>query len=306
MVLSVLAFIITMALNALAGSGSKNGPFRQSTGNVSNRFDTEITPAGWTFSIWGVIYAWLSAMLGYILIGLCRRTMYGPMYCHPAVLPYGFYLSWIVNLSLNITWLFLWDREQMVAGLVVLALVAFTNYLVIFFSCHGLYIYGAWLNKYHKMDLWLIRVLVQNGMGVYATWTTIATLLNFTVVLEYSAGLAKMDAATVSLSLLLIETIAWFVVENFVLEKHVRYILTVYPVVIVALTGNITKHYDPAAPSRNSIFTVVLLALASVLFVVRVLLVIWRHRKRPLYQDSNSEVLMSPMDIAAKQKKVFT
>lgn len=49
----------------------------------------------------------------------------------------------------------------MVAALIMLALVAFSNYLVIFFSCYGLKEYGAWLNKYHTKDLWCIRVLVR-------------------------------------------------------------------------------------------------------------------------------------------------
>lgn len=45
---------------------SLSGPFRSSTGNVSARHETDITPAGWTFSIWGVIYTWLSLMVIYI------------------------------------------------------------------------------------------------------------------------------------------------------------------------------------------------------------------------------------------------
>ncbi|KPP56657.1 hypothetical protein Z043_125708 [Scleropages formosus] len=303
--LAALAFCVTVAINALAGSGSKGGPFHQSTGNVSAKYETDITPAGWTFSIWGVIYAWLSAMMLYIVTGLCRRNSYGWTYCKPAVLPYGFFLSWTLNMILNIVWLFLWDREQLVAGLVVLALIAFTNYLVIFFCCHGLHLYGAWLNKDHKVDLWAIRVLILNGVGVYATWTTIATLLNFSVVLEYSAGASRAGAGTVGLSLLLTEVIIWFILENVLLERHVRYLLTVYPVVIVALTGNVAKRYDPAAPSRNSIFTAVLLALACALFVLRVLLVVFRCWKQPLYRGENTEALMSPLDIAEKQKRVF-
>lgn len=46
-----------------------------------------------------------------------------------------------------------------------------------------------------------------------------------------------------------------FFLENTVLDKHVRYILTIYPVVIWALTGVYTKNYDAAAPSSNDIFT---------------------------------------------------
>lgn len=45
-----------------------------------------------------------------------------------------------------------------------------------------------------------------------------------------------------------------FVLENFFLDKHVRYILIIYPVVIWALTGSYTKNYDPASPSQTGIF----------------------------------------------------
>lgn len=50
--------------------------------------------------------------------------------------------------------------------------------------------------------------------------------------------------------------------------------------------------------------SVVLLGIASALFVVRIILVIWRHFKQPLYDDVNPEA-MEPMDIAANQKKIF-
>lgn len=49
----------------------------------------------------------------------------------------------------------------MIAALIMLAFVAFTNYMMIFFSCRGLKEYGAWLNKYHNKDLWCIRILVK-------------------------------------------------------------------------------------------------------------------------------------------------
>ncbi|XP_023696964.2 uncharacterized protein [Paramormyrops kingsleyae] len=298
---SVLFFLVTIIFNGLAGSG--RGPFSQSTGNVSAQYDTEITPAGWTFSIWGVIYAWLSAMLIYILTGFCRRTSYDWMYCSPAVLPYAFFLSCMLNMSLNVTWLFLWDREQMIAAVIVLALIAFTSYLMILFSCHVLYLYGAWLHLQHPADLWLVRVLVQNGIGLYATWTTVATLLNFTVALQHNAGVSKYDAATVALVQLLVEVIlclrglpSWGLwcdrvqlerpaimgtLANLVLETHLRYLLIIYPVVILALIGSLTKDYDVVSPSRNNIFTAALLAFACVLFIVRIGLVVRDIKSSP-------------------------
>ncbi|XP_062841302.1 uncharacterized protein si:ch211-161h7.5 [Trichomycterus rosablanca] len=193
----------------------------------------------------------------------------------------------------------------MIAAFILLFLVAFTNYLMIFFSCHGLKEYGAWLNKYHRIDLWCIRILVQNGIAVYTTWTSIASLINFTITLSYDAGMNKTDAATLALSLLLVAVIAWFVLENTLLDRHVRYILTIYPVIIVALSGGMTKNFDASAPALNSVFTAVLLAIACVLLVVKVCLVIWRHLKQPIYGDTITPGMMLPMEIAEKQKRIL-
>lgn len=50
---------------------------------------------------------------------------------------------------------------------------------------------------------------VQNGIATYATWTTIATLLNFTVVLDMTS-ISATNAATVSLCILLLELVTWY------------------------------------------------------------------------------------------------
>ncbi|XP_070842771.1 uncharacterized protein [Chaetodon trifascialis] len=300
---SVAAYVISLIFNGLSVVGL--GPYQTTTANVSAVFDTQITPSGWTFNIWSVIYIWLTAMIIYILTGICRRTGYGYVYCSPAVLPYGFFISWCVNICFNIGWLIVWDRGMMIAALIFLIVVISTNYSMIFFTCHGLHIYGPWLQKYHKIDLWLLRVLVQNGVMVYTTWTTIATLINLTIVLTYEAKMSPEDAATISYSLLAAVLLLWFVLENLVLDKHVRYILITYPVVIWALAGNLDKNYDYDSPSLNGIFIAVLLAIACALFAVRIFLVIWRHFNSPLYSDVSPEAL-EPMQIAVKQKKIFS
>ncbi|XP_022065400.2 uncharacterized protein LOC110961910 [Acanthochromis polyacanthus] len=302
MVLALVVFIITMVFSALAASGKQ--PFLVSTGNISDEFVTEITPSGWTFAIWGIIYTFLALVLVYVLSGFFRKNEYGYVYCSPAVLSHGFFVLWCLNLILNIGWLLLWDRKIIVASLIFLILVASTNYGVIFFSCYGLHKYGAWLNKYHKVDLWLHRVLIQNGVAIYATWTTIATLVNLAIVVSYDGNMSPPDAATLSLSILTVVLIVWFVLENFLLDKYVRFILSIYPAAIWALSGVYTKNYNPAAPTRNNIFIAALLAIACVLFAARILLVVWRQKKRPFYRDVNPDA-MSPMEIAEKLKIIY-
>lgn len=51
---------------------------------------------------------------------------------------------------------------------------------------------------------------VQNGIATYATWTTVATLLNLTVVLDMTS-MSPTNAATVSLCILLLEVVVWSV-----------------------------------------------------------------------------------------------
>ncbi|KAM4543409.1 uncharacterized protein V3H82_021323 [Fundulus diaphanus] len=302
MAAALIIFIITMAFSALAAAGSS--PFLYNTANISAQFVIQLTPSGWTFTIWTIIYIFLALVMAYALSGIFRKNAYGYVYCSPAVLPYGFYAFWCLNLVLNLSWLFLWDRMFMPAALAFLILIALTNYVVIFFSCYGLSQYGAWLNKYHRVDLWLHRVLIQNGIAIYATWTTIASLVNLTIVLVYDANVSNTDAAKISLSILTAVVVVWFFLENFVLDEHVRFILTIYPAVIWALTGVFTENYNAADPTHNNIFIAALLGIACFLFVARIFLVTSRQIKMPLYKDVNPDD-MSPMAIAANQKKMF-
>ncbi|XP_042187597.1 uncharacterized protein LOC103175372 [Callorhinchus milii] len=280
LVVAVVVYITMSAFNALAGTGPSmeityftppldqvkgtkldhnRGPFVSLCSllkNVSDKYRTDFTPAGWTFGIWGVIYLWQALWIIYSLTGLCRRK--AQAWIH-SVVPYPFFIIWIINNLFNIGWIFLWDREYLITALVFLALIAFTNYTALFFSYYALNKQGPWLQKHSKVDLWLVRILVQNGIVVYATWPTIATLLNFAIELTYSANVDIYTSGTVALSILAFQVVLWYVLvlfclENFVLDKYVHYTLTVYPVVIVALSGFLNNNFNINSPSRNNIY----------------------------------------------------
>ncbi|CAK6969379.1 uncharacterized protein LOC128368915 [Scomber scombrus] len=286
-ILCAVVYVAVLVINGLAGAG--RGPFHSSTGNVSALYETDITPAGWTFSIWGVIYTWLTLMVIYITLYAFRGSW------AQSLLPYAFYFCWLSNMVMNMIWLVLWDRELMLAAMVILILISITNYCALFFCCFATDYYGMWLQTYHPKDLACLRILVQNGLALYTTWTSIASLINFSLVLHLW-GVVRSTAASASLCILFAELMGWFILENWVLDRWVRNILTVYPVVIVALVGNIFKHFNPADPTPNSIFMVVLLVLACVLLVFRICTVIWRNMRRPLYSPGSARLLVSPLD----------
>ncbi|XP_022089454.1 uncharacterized protein LOC110978630 isoform X2 [Acanthaster planci] len=293
-VLVTVVLILTLFINALSGSiGIDMGWFLNNTGDVSDYYYLEITPAGWTFSIWAVIYTFQVLFILYVLISLCRRNDQGPVYRNPPVINSLMLLLYTINLGLNVSWLFLWDRQLLPVALVVIALLPFTLYLALIINHRLVNKSGSNLRNYHRGDLIAVRIIVQNGLALYATWVTIATLLNFAIVLSYWGGMSQSDASTVSLSILLVEVLVYFVLENIVLEKYLRYTYTVWMVVLFALTGSVAKNWSPG--SRNSIFSVVLLALAGALFIVKIALSIWRAYTRPLYVN---QVSQSKQDLA--------
>lgn len=49
---------------------------------------------------------------------------------------------------------------------------------------------------------------------------------------------------------------------------------------------------------------VALLGVSCTLLALRLVLVIWKNMKRPLLEDASPEV-MSPMEIAERQKKIY-
>jgi tryptophan-rich sensory protein len=97
---NILAFVVTVLVNGLAGSttilGGKN------TAQISDASPTLITPAGYVFAIWGVIYVLLGAFVVFQALPNERGE--------------GFHskigVLFILSSLVNVAWLFLWRNSQ--------------------------------------------------------------------------------------------------------------------------------------------------------------------------------------------------
>ncbi|XP_066299391.1 uncharacterized protein [Branchiostoma lanceolatum] len=266
--------------------------------NGSRFFPNEINPAVWTFvGIWPTIYAWNFLWLIYVLITVCRRNARGYVYVAPELFPTSFYVVWCAHQVLLTCWRFLNDAQERVGAAMVLGIGACTLYYMLYVSYRRVDRCGPWLTANAPVDLWLVRILAHNALALYATWATIATLLSFGSTLTYSGGYNNEDTATGMLGLLLVITLVWFALENFVFERYCRYTLVPYIVVVLALAGIMDKNRSDFG-KRNVIFTCVLLVVASLLLVVRFSLVIWRHVTQPLYVSTvkTTSVKMSQLN----------
>lgn len=284
-VVNVILFALVLFINACASNvdGPLNWLFGNlSTGEVSDKYYLEITPAGWAFSIWGLIYTWQLLWIIYSLSLICRKNV-------PEVLSPLFFLFYMLANVCNVSWivLFSWEKIQ---------ICAFVLFATLFCLCATLAVSYWRMNKLHtdqfpKFDFWAIQILVNNGIALYATWCTVASLLNLAMAISYFHGVKQDVASTISLSILSVEIFVWFILENTVLERFLRYTVTIYPVLIWALSASIAKNFDPA--KRNSIFTVVLLSAACALFFARIMHMIWRAKTRKVQRNKDLKLLES-------------
>lgn len=259
------------------------GIFKSSTGDISDKYYLDVTPAGWTFSIWGVIYVWQTLWLIYAIVNIFRKTDSGLAFNSPELMTAPFFVIFTINMGMNLAWILLFDREYLEPCLAVLFLMYVTLYLCLIFSYKALYQNLNSLKKSdRKVDIWLTRILVQNGISVYATWCTIATNLNLAMVIAYRSSFyaSPQTAGTVALGVIAAEIVLFVTLDFFVLDKFTRYTLTPYCVIIVALIGSLSKNYSEGA--RNTTFTIVLLSIAGVLFLIKIILTIFRHLRNPI------------------------
>ncbi|XP_015210046.1 uncharacterized protein [Lepisosteus oculatus] len=280
---SILTFVATTFFYVEATTGSFNGLFLTTIANTTEEYVLEVSLDNWLSTTWILIGVWNGLWLVYVFSTLFRRNVFGTVCCNPEIHPPSFYVFWIFNNLLSIGWLFLWDWQYIFRALSLKILIPYSCYVMLTISYRNLYRHGSWLKINSPQDLWYIRYLIQNGVALYASWTSVEALINFGIVLKYKAGIEDPAVSTIVLTLLLFEILLWFVLENFIFEKYVRYTFTVYPVVILALGGMFTRNYHYDTLPRSTIYCGALMILTAVICVIRLIAICFYDERRPLF-----------------------
>ena len=111
---NILAFIFTIIVNSLAGSTTLIGG--KVTAEISDANFTLITPAGYTFSIWGIIYTLLGIFVIYQALPSQKNKDF-----HNKI-------GWLFVLTsiINICWLFLWQFEYLIFSVILIFMLLAT------------------------------------------------------------------------------------------------------------------------------------------------------------------------------------
>ena len=158
--INILAFVLTVLVNSLAGSTTLLGGVN--TAQVSNANPTLITPAGYVFSIWGIIYV----LLGIFVVFQALPSQQGKEFQKS--------VGWLFVLSsvANIAWLFLWQFEYLSVSVVLMFLLLVS--LILIYTRLGIGKSKVSLRE---------RLAVHLPFSVYLGWITIATIANVSVTL---------------------------------------------------------------------------------------------------------------------------
>lgn len=157
---NIIAFALTVLVNGLAGSTTILGG--KLTAEISDANPTLITPAGYVFSIWGVIYILLGTFVVFQALPSQKEKNY-----HERI-------GWLFVFSslLNIAWLFLWQFEYLDLSVILMFLLL-----------------AALIAIYLRLNIGKStvplreRLAVHVPFSVYLGWITIASIANVTVTL---------------------------------------------------------------------------------------------------------------------------
>ncbi|MBS7630506.1 tryptophan-rich sensory protein [Candidatus Bathyarchaeota archaeon] len=158
--INILTFAATIIINGLAGSARLIGG--KTTAEVSDSFPTLITPAGYVFSIWGVIYVLLGVFMVYQALPSQKNNRFQEK------------VGWLFALSnlLNIFWIFLWHFGQLVLSVILMTLI-FLDLILIYLRLQTVKTGVSTLEK----------IAVHLPFSVYLGWITIASIANFAAML---------------------------------------------------------------------------------------------------------------------------
>lgn len=160
--LTALTLVFMLVMNTLANALPING---RTSGAVSDSFPLVFVPAGYVFSIWGLIYVGLISLVVYAFTGAGRRSS--------RVAALGG--AWLpLNFTANGLWILCW-HYGFYLGSLILMLVILASLKAVHArldACDG-------AGRATAGETWLVRV----PLSIYQGWISVATIPNFAVVL---------------------------------------------------------------------------------------------------------------------------
>lgn len=256
--LVICSFVFMIAVNALAEVLPLGG---MNTGQISGLYPNLITPAAYTFTIWGVIYLLLFFHVLSVM-GLFRQTAYSPETMKSVELLFS--ISSLVNAG----WMVAWHANLM--GVALLLMVTLLVLLAVI------------IRKLDPIQGSLKeRLLVRVPFSIYLGWITVATIANATV-LFVSLGFTGSPAPDLWAVGILVIGLAIGVL-TIVREVDIAYGLVFF----WAYAGILVRHLSSSGYAGSYLDVVMVLCASLAVIAVSLVFVI---SKRRLMESSKASI----------------
>lgn len=236
------AFVAVLFVNFLSNALPLNG---RTAGEISDALPSYFTPAGYTFSIWGLIY---TALLGFIIYQALpaqrERRFLGQ-------------IGWLfaVSSAFNVAWLFSWHYG--VYALSLLFMVALLITLV------AIYLRLKIGRRHPGMSI-ADKALVHFPFSLYLGWITVATIANVASVTAYWGwdGFGIAGPTWSAIMMLVAAAVAGILLFN---RRNLAYA----GVLIWALFGIRAAYPDVPLIANTAVIAAVLIALFALVGYLR-------------------------------------
>jgi hypothetical protein len=153
-ILNAIFLLVTFLVNGIYPAFAPN-----TVGEISAKFLNYLTPAGYAFSIWGIIYFFLAVFGVYQLIPSTydsKRINQG----------YSYWL--LINCIANSVWIVVWQNQFIGVSVGVI--------LVILLTAGRIYI--VLKREYDPSESWVEWTCTQVGISLYFAWLIAASIVN--------------------------------------------------------------------------------------------------------------------------------
>ena len=155
--LNLFSLIAVIVINALANALPING---YNTGELSAMYPNSFVPAGFTFSIWGVIYVFLIIWSVYFLLPNQRNQS--------RYQSHGVGLWFIISCLGNVLWILAWHYMQVELSIILMLLILVSL-----------------INAYKSLSPSKSRWIEVVPFSIYLGWISVATIANATALLVH-------------------------------------------------------------------------------------------------------------------------
>jgi hypothetical protein len=240
--LNLFGFLGMVAVNYLANALPLNN---LNTGQLSDKYPNLFVPAGFTFSIWGVIYLLLAVFIFFSLKQVITGREVFPAFKQVGIL---FFLTCLANAA----WIFAWHYEKLILSLLVMLTLLIL--LIIIYQR---------LDSRPYEEIQHEKFQAKAPFSIYLAWISVATAANATAVLVglhwNRFGLSEQFWTVLLLAVVLILTLI-FIFK----KKDFLFALTIF----WALLGILYKRIQDTASADRAVEIAVLVSLAIIFLIL--------------------------------------